>query len=72
LLTLPELHWHNWPGKLWEWFVLLGEPILIGLPLLACLFALLGYGAVRAGWRVAVIWRCRVRRNTYRNKKRMP
>jgi uncharacterized protein (DUF2062 family) len=63
LLTLPELHWHNWVSELWHWLTLLGEPILIGLPLLATLFAVVGYFAVRVAWRVAVALRWHARKN---------
>jgi uncharacterized protein (DUF2062 family) len=62
LLTLPELHWHNWLSELWHWLTLLGEPILIGLPLLATLLAVVGYFAVRVAWRVAVVLRWRARK----------
>ena len=58
----PELHWHSWPGELWGWLALLGEPFLIGLPLLAASLAVAGYFTVRVVWRVAVIWKWRARR----------
>ncbi|NOU01019.1 MAG: DUF2062 domain-containing protein [Gallionella sp.] len=63
LLTLPELHWHNWASGLWHWLRLLGKPILIGLPLLAVLLAVMGYCVVRVAWRVAVVLRWRARKN---------
>lgn len=62
LLTLPELHWHNWASGLWHWLTLLGKPILIGLPLLAVLLAAMGYCVVRVAWRVAVVLRWRARK----------
>jgi len=31
-LSFPEIQWHDWMSKLWEWLAMLGEPILIGLP----------------------------------------
>lgn len=64
LFTLPDLHWHNWMGALWDWLALLGKPILIGLPLLAALFAVLGYCSVRVAWRMFAVmkWRARSRR----------
>ena len=63
-LSFPEMQWHDWMGKLWEWLVMLGEPILIGLPLLAAVLAISGYIVVRVAWRVMVIlkWRARKRR----------
>jgi uncharacterized protein (DUF2062 family) len=43
---------------------MLGEPIMIGLPLLAAVLAIIGYVVVRVAWRVMVIlkWRARKRR----------
>lgn len=60
----PELHWDNWAGELWAWLEAMGQPLLIGLPLLAAGLALVGYFAVRFAWRAAVImkWRARARR----------
>ena len=59
--SFPELHWQNMMHELWGWMVLLGEPLLIGLPLLAAGLAIIGYFAVRVAWRVVVIlkWRAR-------------
>jgi len=63
-LSFPEMQWDDWVSKLWEWLVMLGEPILIGLPLLAAGLAITGYIVVRVAWRVVVImkWRARKRR----------
>ena len=65
-LTLPNLHWHSWLSELWGWLAALGQPILVGLPLLALLLAGLGYVLVRLAWRVMVIlrWRARARSRT--------
>ena len=62
--SFPELHWQNMLHELWNWMVMLGEPLLIGLPMLALSLAITGYFAVRVAWRVAVIlrWRARKRR----------
>jgi uncharacterized protein (DUF2062 family) len=62
--TFPELHWQNMAHELWDWMVTLGEPLLIGLPLLALSLAIIGYFAVRVAWRVSVVlrWRARQRR----------
>lgn len=61
----PELHWHSWPGELGNWLAALSKPFLVGLPLLAMIFAVVGYIAVRVAWRVAVVmeWRARKRRH---------
>jgi hypothetical protein len=61
-LAFPEMHIHGWPGELWAWFQMLGKPLLIGLPLLATSLAIIGYFAVRAAWRVAVVLRWRARK----------
>lgn len=62
--TFPEMHWRSWLSDLWAWMVMLGKPLLIGLPLLALILAITGYVAVRVAWRVAVMlrWRARKRR----------
>ncbi|MFZ5522745.1 MAG: DUF2062 domain-containing protein [Pseudomonadota bacterium] len=63
-LSFPEMQWHDWVSKLWDWLVMLGEPILVGLPLLAVILASSGYIVMRVAWRVMVIlkWRARLRR----------
>jgi uncharacterized protein len=58
----PELHWQSMMRELWDWMVMLGEPLLIGLPLLALGLAIIGYFAVRVAWRVSVVLRWRARR----------
>jgi len=66
IMTQPsfsELHWHNLMSEMRDWLVMLGEPFLIGLPLLAMGLALIGYFAVRFGWRIMVIWKWRTRRH---------
>ena len=60
--SFPELHWQNMMRELWNWTVMLGEPLLIGLPLLALGLAIIGYFVVRVAWRVAVILKWRARR----------
>jgi uncharacterized protein len=64
--SFPELHWQNMMHELWDWMVMLGEPLLVGLLLLALSLAIIGYFAVRVAWRVAVIlkWRARRRKRT--------
>ncbi len=60
--TLPEMHWQSWPSDLWAWMLMLGKPLLIGLPLLALTLAITGYVAVRVAWRVVVMFRWRARK----------
>lgn len=62
--SFPELHWRNLMHEMWAWMVMLGEPLLIGLPLLAAGLAIIGYFAVRVAWRVSVAlrWRARQKR----------
>lgn len=55
-LQLPEMNWSNWITVLPEWFVSLGKPFAVGLPLLAVTLALLGYVGVRLLWRGMVVW----------------
>lgn len=55
-LSLPEMDWGNWYTVLPHWFATLGKPIAVGLPLLACTLAVLGYVAVRLLWRGMVVW----------------
>ena len=55
--VFPELHWHDWFDPLWEWLAALGEPLLLGLPLLAFGLAITGYVAVRLVWRLVVVWK---------------
>ena len=60
--SFPELHWQDMMRELWNWMVMLGEPLLIGLPLLAVGLAIIGYFLVRVAWRIAVILKWRARR----------
>jgi len=55
--------------ELWDWTVMLGEPLLIGLPLLASGLAIIGYIAVRVAWRVAVMWKWRARQKRAQERK---
>lgn len=61
----PEVHWHDWFAEVWGWLLALGEPLLLGLPLLAAGLSLAGYLAVRLLWRIAVVWKWRHRRRKY-------
>lgn len=60
----PEVNWDNWADALWGWLSALGEPLLLGLPLLAAIFSAAGYLLVRVLWRIGVVlrWRARARR----------
>jgi uncharacterized protein (DUF2062 family) len=60
--SFPEVHWHDFFSVVWTWVMSLGEPLLIGLPLLAVGLALAGYAAVRLLWRAAVVWKWNKRR----------
>ena len=62
-LTFPQLHWYNWTAELWDWLMLLGRPLLIGLPLLALGLAVVGYVTVRVVWRLTVVLRWRARKH---------
>lgn len=59
--NFPGVHWQDWYSAVWGWLMVLGKPLLIGLPILATGLALLGYVGVRLGWRMMVIWRWRSR-----------
>src|SRR5512135_868196 len=67
-LALPQLEWGNWTTALPHWFVSLGKPFAVGLPLLAVTLAALGYVAVRVLWRWRVVreWRRRAARRARR------
>lgn len=60
-LALPEMSWSNWFTVLPEWFMSLGKPFALGLPLLAVTLALAGYAAVRMLWHGMVVWEWRRR-----------
>ncbi|MDX8378822.1 MAG: DUF2062 domain-containing protein [Gallionella sp.] len=63
-LVFPTLHWTNWLSEIGGWLMALGQPVLIGLPLLAVILAIAGYLVVRLAWRVGVVlkWRSRKQR----------
>lgn len=61
----PEVHWSEWFGEVWGWLMALGQPLLIGLPLLAIGLALAGYVLVRLLWRLVVVWK-------WQHRHRMP
>jgi hypothetical protein len=63
----PEFSWTEigqWVPALVDWALALGKPLAIGLVLLGASLAVLGWLAVRVGWRawVVVQWRRRARR----------
>ncbi len=50
--------WSNWSAilpQLWHWLLSLGEVFLLGQVILACSLAILGYAAVRIGWRLYLL-----------------
>jgi len=51
-------------ARLMEWTLALGKPLAVGLVALGVTLALVGYVAVRLGWRIYVVhaWRARQRR----------
>ena len=55
-LHLPDMDWSNWLQVLPDWFMSLGKPFAVGLPLLAITLAILGYFGVRILWRAMVMW----------------
>lgn len=68
---MPQIELHlmdksisEWAPALIDWMMSLGKPLLLGMLLLALLLALIGYFAVRAAWRLYVIyeWRKRAKR----------
>ncbi|HZW24147.1 MAG TPA: DUF2062 domain-containing protein [Gallionella sp.] len=65
----PEMHWGSWADALWEWLYALGEPLLLGLPLLALGLSIVGYLLVRVVWHVTVALRWRARSKRYAQKK---
>lgn len=59
--VVPEMAWDNWLAVTADWIFSMGKPFAIGLPLLALSLALLGYVAVRVGWRLQVMWQWHIR-----------
>lgn len=51
----------SWAGQIVDWFIGLGQQLLVGLPLLATLLAIAGYALVRVAWRWYLVraWRRR-------------
>jgi uncharacterized protein (DUF2062 family) len=63
----PEFAWSHageWMHAMVDWALALGKPLAIGLVVLACGLAALGWVVVRVAWRAVVIlqWRHRARR----------
>jgi uncharacterized protein len=52
----------NWLSLLPDWFLSMGTPLLIGLPVLGLLLAGAGYLLVWQGWRAYVLWQVRKRK----------
>ena len=72
LLVQPyDFDWSNFLDSmqgLFEWMLALGKPLAVGLPALGLTLAVLGYVAVRLGWRLYIVlaWRARCRRRQAR------
>lgn len=67
--ALPEMGWDNWTSVLPHWFLSLGKPFALGLPMLALTLAAAGYVGMRALWYVLVVWEWR-RRGARRVQRR--
>jgi hypothetical protein len=66
-----EMDWGNFldsMGRMLDWMLSLGEPLLVGLVALAVTLAALGYAAVQLGWRVYVVLAWRARRERRRRR----
>ncbi len=57
----PEGVW-SWIRALTDWMAHLGQPLALGLVLLASLLAAAGYFVVRLAWRYYLVWAWRKRR----------
>ncbi|GAB4121743.1 MAG: DUF2062 domain-containing protein [Sideroxydans sp.] len=64
LPPFPEMHGQEWFYEVWEWLLVLGQPLLLGLPALALTLAVIAYIVVRLGWRCAVVVKWRRRAQT--------
>jgi hypothetical protein len=72
--TLPEVAFNlegkgirEWLPAALDWLTSIGKPLLVGLPLLAVIFAVVGYFGVLWGWRLYVMcaWSARRRRRLH-------
>lgn len=66
-----EMDWGNFldsMGRMLDWTLSLGEPLLVGLVALGVTLAAFGYAAVQLGWRTYVVLAWRARREK-RNRK---
>ncbi|MDD5058234.1 MAG: DUF2062 domain-containing protein [Sideroxydans sp.] len=59
--AFPDWQWSDGYAPMLNWLLQLGEPLLVGLPLLALGLALIGYVVVRLAWRAVVVWKWRRR-----------
>lgn len=67
-----EWDWAHWIDSMQgfaHWTLSLGKPLALGLPALAITLSVIGYAAVRIGWRAYVVlaWRARARRRAKRH-----
>jgi len=66
-----EMDWGNFldsMGRMLDWTLSLGEPLLVGLVALGVTLAALGYAAVQLGWRAYVVLAWRARRERRRRR----
>jgi uncharacterized protein (DUF2062 family) len=66
-----EMDWGNFldsMGRMLDWTLSLGEPLLVGLVALGVTLAALGYAAVQLGWRAYVVLAWRARREKRRRR----
>jgi len=70
VFRLGERPWTDIAHALMEWFIALGKPLAVGIPLLALLLAVASYFLVDWGWRLHVMfeWRRRCRRRALRSR----
>lgn len=65
----PDFHWPDfgpWINASADWMLGLGQPLAVGLPILATLMALAGYALVQGGWRLYTV------RAWHRRRERRP
>jgi len=66
-----EMDWGSFldsMGRMLDWTLSLGEPLLVGLVALGVTLAALGYAAVQLGWRAYVVLAWRARRERRRRR----
>ena len=59
----------EWLAAAWQWLTSVGQPLLVGIPLLALLLAIVGYFITDGAWRLGVMWQWHQRNRRIRNRK---